>query len=137
MQVIFACPAPTALALLGDGASSEERDALERFEFSENVIYVHRWVIFVVVVVVVAEFYESSYGSARGGEGIRAVCLAKEPLLKKGSSVCISLFIFLFFGIYCPALNRNPVSLCTCRHGFVQRPSYGSSWRSGSISSPP
>lgn len=47
-QVIFACPADTALALLGGGgekgeASSEERDALSRFAFSDNTIYVHRY----------------------------------------------------------------------------------------------
>ncbi|CAM9760750.1 unnamed protein product, partial [Ectocarpus sp. 12 AP-2014] len=46
-EVIFACPADTALALLGGGgggegeASSEERDALSRFAFSDNTIYVH------------------------------------------------------------------------------------------------
>ncbi len=41
--MVFACPADTALALLGEEASAEERDVLGRFTFSENTIYVHRW----------------------------------------------------------------------------------------------
>ncbi|CAN0335515.1 unnamed protein product, partial [Scytosiphon promiscuus] len=40
-KVIFACPADTALELLGEEASAEERDALGRFTFSDNTIYVH------------------------------------------------------------------------------------------------
>ncbi|CAM9147396.1 unnamed protein product, partial [Sphacelaria rigidula] len=39
--VIFACPAPTALRIVGEEASCEERAALERFECSENIVYVH------------------------------------------------------------------------------------------------
>lgn len=42
-QVVFACPADVALSLLGEEATDEERDALGRFEFSENTIYVHRY----------------------------------------------------------------------------------------------
>lgn len=42
-QVVFACPADTVLSLLGEEeASAEEQDALGRFIFSENRIYVHR-----------------------------------------------------------------------------------------------
>ena len=42
-QVIFACPADTVLGLLGeDHASAEEKDALGRFTFAENTVYVHR-----------------------------------------------------------------------------------------------
>eukprot|EP00752_Nemacystus_decipiens_P004454 g4067.t1 len=40
-EVVFACPADTALEILGEEASGEERDALGRFTFSENTIYVH------------------------------------------------------------------------------------------------
>lgn len=42
LKVIFACPSDTALAILGEEASIEERDALGRFKFSDNTIYVHR-----------------------------------------------------------------------------------------------
>jgi predicted NAD/FAD-binding protein len=40
-QVVFACPADAALALLGGAASDAERDALGAFEFAPNVAYVH------------------------------------------------------------------------------------------------
>ena len=41
--MVFACPADTALEILGEEASAEERDALGRFTFSDNTIYVHRY----------------------------------------------------------------------------------------------
>ncbi|CAN0082345.1 unnamed protein product [Pylaiella littoralis] len=40
-EVVFACPADTALGLLSEDSTEEEKDALGRFSFSDNTIYVH------------------------------------------------------------------------------------------------
>ncbi len=40
-KVLFACPADTALQLLGSSILEEERLVLEAFKFSENILYLH------------------------------------------------------------------------------------------------
>jgi predicted NAD/FAD-binding protein len=40
-QVVFACHADTALALLGPSASAEESSVLGAFQFAPNTTYVH------------------------------------------------------------------------------------------------